>query len=150
MTLGWHRLQGVYTSIPPGFEAYSAWIKADTCVPTQIDAIENELDAVRVSGEETIHAEPFGNLPVIILSHDPTKLHPPMSAPSGKATNVVWDQMQEEAKGLSSQSRRNIAKGSDHNIQRDRSDLLIQEHTSFGAMIRNHQSYSDNQSTTEE
>jgi len=39
-----------------------------------MDAIENELDAERASGEETIHAGPFVDLPVLILSRDPTVL----------------------------------------------------------------------------
>jgi pimeloyl-ACP methyl ester carboxylesterase len=150
MTLGWYRLQGVCTSIPPGFEAYSAWIKADSCIPSQMDAIENELDAERASREETIHAGPFGNLPILILSRDPNVLPSNWPAPVAKANSVVWNQMQEEAKGLSSQSRRIIAKGSDHYIQNDRSDLLNRELASFITMIRNHQPFPDNQSTTEQ
>jgi pimeloyl-ACP methyl ester carboxylesterase len=150
MTLGWYRLQGVCTSIPPGFEAYSAWIKADSCIPSQMDAMENELDAERASGEETIHAGPFGNLPVLILSRDPNVLAANWPAALSKANSIVWSQMQEEAKGLSGQSRRIIAKGSDHYIQNDRPELVIREITSFVAMIRNHQTFPDNRSTTEE
>ena len=150
MTLGWYRLQGVCTSIPPGFEAYSAWIKADSCIPSQMDAIENELDAERASGEETIHAGPFGNLPILILSRDPSVLAPNWPAAVSKANAIAWSQMQEQAKGLSGQSRRIIAKGSDHYIQNDRPDLVNREIASFVAMIRNHQPFPDNRSTTEE
>ena len=150
MTLGWYRLQGACTSIPPGFEAYSAWIKADSCIPSQMDAIENELDAERASGEETIHAGPFGNLPVLILSRDPNVFPSNWPAPVAKANSVVWNQMQEEANGLSSQSRRIIAKGSDHYIQNDRPDLVNGEVASFVAMIRNHQLFPANRTTTEE
>lgn len=150
MMLGWYRLQGVCTSIPPGFEAYSAWIKADSCIPSQMDAMENELDAERASGEETIHAGPFGDLPVLILSRDPKVLSSNWPASVAKANSVVWNQMQEESKALSTQSRRIIAKGSDHYIQNDRPDLVIREITAFVAMIRKHQSFPDHQSTTEE
>jgi pimeloyl-ACP methyl ester carboxylesterase len=150
MTFGWYRLQGICTSVPPGFEAYSAWIKADSCIPSQMDAVENELDAVRASGEETIHAGPFGNLPVLILSHDPNVLPPNWPAAISKANSIVWNQMQEEAKCLSGQSKRIIAKGSDHYIQNDRADLVNREIASFVVMIRSHQSFSDNQFTTEE
>ena len=150
MTLGWYRLQGECTSIPPGFEAYSAWIKADSCIPSQMDAIENELDAERASGEETIHAGPFGDLPILILSRDPTVLPSNWPASVAKANSVVWNQMQEESKALSKQSRRIIAKGSDHYIQNDRPDLVIREITAFVAMIRNHQPFADDHSTTEE
>ena len=150
MTLGWYRLQGVCTSIPPGFEAYGAWIKADSCIPSQMDAEENELDAERVSGEETIHAGPFVGLPVLILSRDPNVLAPNWPSAVSKANSIAWSQMQEEAKGLSGQSRRIIANGSDHYIQNDRPDLVNREIASFVATIRNHQSFQDNQSTTEE
>jgi len=150
MTLGWYRMLGVCTSIPPGFEAYSAWIKADSCIPSQMDAMENELEAERASGEETIHTGPFGSLPVLILSRDPNVLAPNWPAAVSKANSIAWNQMQEEAKGLSSQSRRIIAKGSDHYIQNDRPDLVIREIASFVAMIRNHQSFPDNRPTTEE
>ena len=150
MTLGWYRLQGICTSIAPGFEAYGAWIKADSCIPSQMDAMENELDAERASGEETIHAGPFGNLPVLILSRDPNVLAPNWPSAISKANSIAWSQMQEEAKSLSGQSRRIIAKGSDHYIQNDRPDLVNREIASFVAMIRNHQSFPDNQSTTEE
>jgi hypothetical protein len=58
--------------------------------------------------------------------------------------------MQEESKALSTQSIRIIAKRSDHYIQNDRPDLIIREITAFLAMIRNHRSFPQNQSTTEE
>jgi len=115
-----------------------------------MDAMENELEAERASGEETIHTGPFGCLPVLILSRDPNVLAPNWPAAVSKANSIAWNQMQEEAKGLSSQSRRIIAKGSDHYIQNDRPDLVIREIASFVAMIRNHQSFADNRPTTEE
>jgi pimeloyl-ACP methyl ester carboxylesterase len=150
MTLGWYRLRGECTSVPPGFEAYSAWIKADSCIPSQMDAIENELDAERASGEETIHAGSFGDLPILILSRDPTVLPSNWPASVAKANSVVWNQMQEEAKALSTQSIRIIATGSDHYIQNDRPDLVTREIAAFVAMIRKHQSFPDNHSTTKE
>lgn len=58
--------------------------------------------------------------------------------------------MQEGAKGLSAQSMRIIAKGSDHYIQDDRPDLLNRETASFVAMIRNHRTFPNNRSTTAE
>ena len=150
MTLGWYRLRGDCTSIASGFEAYSAWIKADSCVPSQIDAIEQELDAEQASGQETIHAGPFGNLPVLVLSRDPRVLAPNWPASVAEANAVVWDQMQEEAKALSSDSRRIIARGSGHYIQDDRPDLVNRQIASLIVMIRNHEAFADNHSTIEE
>jgi len=148
--LGWHRLQGICADVPPGFEAYSAWIKADNCISSQVDAVENELDAERASGEETIHAGPFGSLPILILSRDPTVLSSNWPANVAKDNSIIWNQMQEEAKRLSSQSKRIIAKGSDHYIHNDRTDLVNQEIGSFLVMVRNHQTFQVDQSTIEE
>jgi pimeloyl-ACP methyl ester carboxylesterase len=147
-TVGWYRLQGGCTSVPPDAKDYSAWIKADSCIPSQLDAMENELDAERKSGEETIQAGPFGDLPVLILSHDPDVLPPNWPPAAAKDMSVVWNTMQEEAKGLSSKSRRIIAKGSDHYIQNDRPDVVNQQLSLFVTMIRNHQTFSGNGSTT--
>jgi pimeloyl-ACP methyl ester carboxylesterase len=150
MTLGWYRLHGDCTAIPSGYEAYSRWIKADSCVPSQVKAVEEELDAEQTSGRETVHAGPFGDLPVLILSRDPSVLPPNWPAPVARANALVWNQMQEEAKGLSRQSRRIIAKGSDHYLQNDRPDLVNREIGSFLAMIRSHQVSPYNHSTIEE
>ena len=58
--------------------------------------------------------------------------------------------MQEEAKALSSESRRIIAKGSGHYIQDDRPDLVNRQIVSLIVMVRNHESFADNHSTIEE
>lgn len=150
VTLGWYRLLGDCTSIPRGFEAYSAWIKADSCVPSQVDAIEQELDAERVSGQETIDAGPFGNLPILILSRDPRHLAPNWPASVSEANAVVWNQMQEEAKELSSDSVRVIARGSGHYIMDDRPNLVNRLIASFILMIRNHRTFADDHATIEE
>ena len=150
IALGWYRLHGMCTSIPSGFEPYAPWIKADSCVPSQVDTIEAELDAEQASGEETIHAGPFGALPILIFSRDSRVLPfnwPPQVA---RENAVVWEQMQEEAKGLSSQSRRIIAKGSGHAIQDDRTDLVNREVAIFLEQVRQHREFTDNHSTIEE
>ncbi|WP_263374017.1 alpha/beta hydrolase [Granulicella aggregans] len=150
IAMGWYRMHGMCASVPPGFERYSIWIKADSCIPSQVDAIEAELDAEQVSGEETIHAGPFGALPILIFSRDPQVLPSNWPTAVAKGNAVVWEQMQEEAKGLSSQSRRIIAKDSDHAIQDDRTDLVNQEVAIFLEQVRQHREFADNHSTIEE
>ena len=150
MTLGWYRLQGICTSGVSGSEQYTLWIKADSCIPSQIDAMESELDAERSSGEQTLHAGPFGKIPVLIFSRDPKVLASNWPLSVSKANAIVWNQMQEEAKGLSTQSRRIIAKGSDHYIQIDRPDLVNREISAFIAQVRGHATFRNNSSTTEE
>ncbi|MEN2792958.1 alpha/beta hydrolase [Sphingomonas oligophenolica] len=131
VAVGWYRAKGACTQILPGFEHYTAWIKADSCVPSQITAVEAELDSERLSGEETLHAGPFANLPILILSRDPAVLPSNWPKDVGKANATIWNRMQEEAKSLSPHSRRIIAKGSDHYIQIDRPDLLNKEVLAF-------------------
>jgi pimeloyl-ACP methyl ester carboxylesterase len=137
MQLGWNRIKGECTQIMPGFERYAAWIRADTCVPSQITAMEGELDSERLSGEETLHAGPFASLPVLIISRDPAVLPSNWPTDVGKANATVWNSMQEEAKSLSPHSRRLIARHSDHDIQVDRPDLLNEAVTEFVTDIRN-------------
>lgn len=138
MELGWYRIQGECTRIMPGFERYGAWIRADTCMPSQINAIEGELDSERLSGEETLHAGPFAALPVLIVSRDPAVLPSNWPMDVARANATVWNTMQEEAKSLSPYSRRIIARHSDHTIQVDRPDLLNEVVTGFVTDIRNH------------
>ena len=137
MRLGWNRIKGECTQIMPGFEHYAAWMRADTCVPSQVTAVEGELDSERVSGEETIHAGPFASLPVLIVSRDPAVLPSNWPTDVARANAIVWDRMQEEAKSLSPHSRRIIARHSDHHIQIDRPDLLNKLVTGFVTDIRN-------------
>ena len=136
--LGWYRIKGECTQIMPGFELYAAWIKADTCVPSQISAIEGELDAERLSGEETVHAGPFDALPVLIVSRDPAVLPSNWPPDVARENAIVWNAMQVEAKSLSSHSRRIVARRSDHPVHLDRPDLLNEAVTGFLTDIRNH------------
>lgn len=138
MGLGWYRIKGECTEIMPGFERYAAWIRADTCVPSTITAMEGELDSEHLSGEETVHAGPFASLPILILSRDPAVLPSNWPREVGKANAIAWNTMQEEAKSLSPHSRRIIARHSDHNIQLDRPDLLNEKVIEFVTDIKNH------------
>jgi pimeloyl-ACP methyl ester carboxylesterase len=148
MTLGWYRVRGMCTKVPPGFESYSLWIRAGSCVPSQLSAIENELDAEQSSGEETLHLGPFGSLPILIFSRDPNVLASNWPLEVSKKNAIVWNQMQEEAKDLSTQSRRIIAKGSDHYVQIDRAELVIKEVSAFALRLREHQNPIEDDHTT--
>jgi pimeloyl-ACP methyl ester carboxylesterase len=88
-----------------------------------------ELESVGKSGNETIHSGPFGNLPILIFSHDPDTPLPPQ-------ISTLWNQMQEDLKNLSTRSQRIVAKGSGHYIQLERADLLNKEVPIFIQQIR--------------
>jgi hypothetical protein len=63
----------------------------------------------------------LGNIPVVVISHDPGEPTDSLV----KAMEKAWNQAQEELTHLSPNSYRVIAQGSRHNIQLDRADVVI-------------------------
>jgi pimeloyl-ACP methyl ester carboxylesterase len=123
------RIRGECLRVAPGFEHNATWLRADSCIPSQFDAILAEGAASEASGRETLGTGPFGDLPVLIFSSDPSLSPPnlPLSAEILKRMGSVRQAGQEDLKKLSTRSRRIIAKGSRHYIQMDRADLLNRE-----------------------
>lgn len=117
-------------------ESYGAWIKADACVASQLGAMAGELDAVRASGNQTLRAGPFGALPLLILSRDPAVMPGNWPADVALANALVWTQMQEEARSLSTDSRQVIAARSDRYVHIDRPDVVINEVSVFVRKLR--------------
>jgi pimeloyl-ACP methyl ester carboxylesterase len=151
--LGIVRLGGQCTAIDPGFEAYAGWIRANTCVPSQVDAYRREVAGWSSSLTETAHSGPYGDLPVLIFSRDPAQAKPPgfpMSAALFHQTNQLWDGLQENLKQLSTRSRRIVARRSGHYIHWDRPDLLNREVPALILHIRNGTTAPDNGSTKTE
>ncbi len=85
------------------------------------------------SGEETIHAGPYGDLPILIFTSDPAK-----ALAQHQPQNMVdaWDRMQSNLKNLSTRIRQIIARNSAHYIQLERPDLLDREVPLFIQQIR--------------
>jgi pimeloyl-ACP methyl ester carboxylesterase len=116
----------------PGFDARAAkLLSEDRCNP-QFEAVSREIASFDASGEETVHSGPYGELPILIFSQDPTRHVSAMPIDLAKA----WEQMQKDLMKLSAHSRRIIAKGSGHAIQMERPDLLEREAPLFLAQIR--------------
>jgi len=67
----------------------------------------------------------LGELPLLVLSHDPDKRTSELPADLGKPSNEAWEKMQEEMAHLSSRGTQLIAKNSSHYIQLDRPDVVI-------------------------
>ena len=99
-----------------------------------IGAVAAEMASFDQSGTETIHAAPYGSLPILIFSQD-------------QAPDTTWSRMQEDLKKLSTHSRRIVAKGSGHSIQLDRPELLEREVPVFIEQIRSAAPSSANGST---
>lgn len=120
----------------PGFDPEIGRIVAQNQCAVRV-AVAGEIENFHQSGEETIHAGPFGALPVLILSEDTSHRESPKPASqSEKEFALEWDAVQEDLKGLSTRSRRIIAKNSSHFVQIDRADLINREVPIFIEQIR--------------
>jgi hypothetical protein len=150
--LGIARLMGECSQVQPGFEPYAAWLKADSCIPSHFDAILAEAAASEASGQETLGTGPFGDLPVLVISSDPTLSPPGSLLPAGvlKRIGIIHEAGQEDLKQLSTRSRRIIAKGSRHYVQIDRADLLNREVSVFIDEVHTHTTSSKNGTTETE
>ncbi len=141
-----------YCSPEPGSDEHNGKMTAELECGKLLSEIWREYSSSQRSGEETINTGPYGDLPVLIFSRDPqldrksTNLSPKL-APEA---SVWWDQEQENLKRLSTRSRRIIAKGSGHNIQIDRADLINREVPIFIQQIRNGELRTDYGSTKTE
>lgn len=125
--IGLMRALGQCSVVQPGMEAYTAWIKADACHPSQYTSSIAEMDGIVASGDETVHADHFGAMPILIFSQDPSLKNAYLSKDTSEQLSVIWNGMQENLKKLSTNSRRIIAKGSTHYVQVDRSELVNRE-----------------------
>jgi pimeloyl-ACP methyl ester carboxylesterase len=109
------------------------------CDPPLSTAIA-EITQVHSDGLQTIHTGPF-DFPVLIFSQDwsdPNELKGFGSKAITAEGIDQWNQMQEGEKQLSKDSRRIIAKGTDHYVQVERADLLLKEIPPFIQRIRAH------------
>jgi pimeloyl-ACP methyl ester carboxylesterase len=130
--LGFPRLAGICSRIPPGFDAHAGRLLAEDNCDLHAAVAAAEEESIDQSGQETVHTGPFGALPILIFSQDPAT----MPAHGSAVWTNPWNQMQEDLKKLSTCSRRIIAKGSGHHVQIDRSDLIEKEVPPFIEQIR--------------
>jgi pimeloyl-ACP methyl ester carboxylesterase len=134
---GVFRMAGTCARPIPGFDEHAGQLlEEDLCYP-RFGSIGDELASFNASGHETVHAGPFGALPVLIFSQDPAKVlsqkHPLRQMMD---MEHAWNRMQEDLKELSTHSRRIIARGSSHAVQIDRPDLIDREVPLFIEQIR--------------
>jgi len=84
-----------------------------------------ELKAFPESAQETAATGSLGDMPLIVLSHDPDKPSSELSPEVAKPTNEAWEKMQEELAHLSTRGTQTIARNSAHYIQNDRPEIVI-------------------------
>jgi len=113
----------------------SRGVVLDTC-NARFEIVRESLRMPQ-SSTEVARAGPFGDLPVLIFSRDPANVLSRLDSPKSSMDHeVLWNQMQEELKGLSTRSRRIIARKSGHGVWGDREDLVLSEVRSFLDQIR--------------
>jgi len=116
-----------------GFDAYSAKLQGEDRCHEAFGGIAGERASFDLSGAETAHTGPYGALPILIFSQDPSATGPdPLAAEADRA----WNRMQDDLKNLSTRSRRIIARGSGHYIQIQRPELVENEVSLFIGQIR--------------
>lgn len=124
MPFGIPRLMGWCGTDPPEFRSI---VRAVECQHKYFREIHDEWANFDEDGDEVRATASLGNMPLAVLSKDPEK---PLllGMPSDVASdfNEILEPMQEELAHLSSNSSHVIAKGSTHNIQIDRPDVVIE------------------------
>lgn len=91
------------------------------------------------SAAEAATTGPFGDLPLMVLSHDPTVAPRELPPDVAAQTEKDWSQMQQELTHLSARSTQVIAQNSGHYIQSERPELVIQAISSMVEQVRQKQ-----------
>lgn len=84
-----------------------------------------EMKSIPASAAETAAVGSLGDLPLLVLSHDPDKPSSELAPDLAKPTNEAWEKMQEELAHLSTRGTQQIAKNAAHYIQMDRPDIVV-------------------------
>jgi pimeloyl-ACP methyl ester carboxylesterase len=129
----WVREQEVFEFTMPfgiprllGFCADDPAVRAVECNFHSVREGVAELKAISESAAQTAAAGALGDLPLVVLSHDPNTPQPDLPEDLVKPANDAWQQMQDELAHLSTRGRQVTAKSSGHYIQLDRPDLVVE------------------------
>lgn len=121
---------------PAGWEAKAGRALGEDGCRMRFDALLNEYKHFDASSAETLHSGPYGDLPILIISHDPATGAAANEPPEARKLEVLAAEMQEEQKQLSTHSLRIIANGSGHEVHTERKALVVSEVQRFIAQIR--------------
>ncbi len=140
VNMGATRLVGKCKTVEPTHNWGAGIVQAEMdCFPP-VGTDLKELEAVAPDGEETYKTGPY-TFPVLIISQtwsDPL-IMPHFSTPKLDAEAIqLWNNLQEEMKGLSPDSRRIVARNTGHLIMAQRPDVLLKEIPPFIERIRQH------------
>jgi pimeloyl-ACP methyl ester carboxylesterase len=128
--LGWCQSAYTFPNQPTAWA--TAWARfapeaiALNCRLRSLRTQQAEFREFGANGHIAATTGPFGNMPLVVLSHDPQVGGGPFFSPADALeAERVATEMQEELRGLSSRSKRIVAKGSRHCVQCYRPDLVV-------------------------
>jgi pimeloyl-ACP methyl ester carboxylesterase len=122
--LGWCRDDYTFPRVGDAWQKVAPEAIALDCRTATFRATRAEEFAFRESAREAGSTGSLGSLPLVVLSHDPRVGIGFMPETAAQA-EPAWDQMQEELRGLSTNSHRVIAAGSMHYVESYRPELVI-------------------------
>jgi pimeloyl-ACP methyl ester carboxylesterase len=94
------------------------------CRPQFIAAVRAEAAAQGENSAQVRALGALGNMPLVVLSHDPDKMRFPGNLT--EPVNREWGKMQEELAQLSSNGSHLVVKGSGHDIQIDKPEAVVE------------------------
>jgi len=100
-------------------------VRAAECNWQTAREIVAEMKAFSESAAQVAATGSLGDMPLVVLSHDPDKHSSELPEDIAKPTNDAWEKMQEELSHLSTRGTQVVAKNSGHYIQLDRPDVVI-------------------------
>jgi pimeloyl-ACP methyl ester carboxylesterase len=150
LNMGATRLAGKCKKIEPTHDWGAVAVQAEMeCFPP-IGTDLKELEAVTPDGEETYRTGPY-SFPILIISQSwsDTLIMPHFSNSRLDSEAIkMWNDLQEEMKNLSPDSRRIIARNTGHLVMAQRPDILLKEIPPFIARIRQNGPPTDLNKTT--
>ena len=135
MKVGLPRLIGMCTEGADNAGDRIRKLQAEANCRLHSSAMFAEVGSFEQSSQQTVHSGPYGAIPILVISHDPSKM-PPLHTQEDVDRQKAWSRMQEDLKKLSTRSRRVVAKGSTHDVMLDRPDLIENEVPLFIEQIR--------------
>jgi len=128
--LGWCRDDYTFPDQPAALAAaWARFVPEATALDCRLRSFRTQWAESREfasSGRIASTAGPFGDIPLVVLSHDPEMSGGNFFSPADAAmAERVWAELQEELRGLSSRSKRIVAKGSRHCVQCYRPELVV-------------------------
>jgi pimeloyl-ACP methyl ester carboxylesterase len=89
-----------------------------------LSAVRAEAEAQEENSAQVRALGPLGDLPLVVLSHDPDKMKFPGNLT--EPVNRAWGEMQEELAHLSTNGAHLVVKGSGHDIQIDKPEAVVE------------------------